>query len=225
MKPLPLLTLLFTLVSTSPKAAEAELLSVQRIGDTAPHCAFTDLIRWQDQFWCVFREGTAHVSPDGAIRVLSSPDGTNWNSAVRLTSSRGDLRDPHVTVTPDGSLMLYGAAALPQPGPVKHQSLAWFSRDGRHWTEEIPIGDPNIWMWRVAWRGPEALGVGYDTDGERFVRLYSSRDGRSFDTVVPTLFSDPNPNESGLAYLPDGTCICLLRRDGQRRGECAVAAG
>ena len=215
MKMLVILPLLAVLQPAKPIATDAGLLSVQRIGDTAPHCAFTDLVRWHDQFWCVFREGTAHVSPDGAIRVLSSADGTNWISAARLTSPRGDLRDPHVTVTPDGSLMLYGAAALPQPGPVKHQSLVWFSTDGRQWSQEAPIGDPNVWMWRVAWRGPEALGVGYDTDGERFVRLYSSRDGRRFDTEVPTLFSDPNPNEAGLAYLPDGTCLCLLRRDGQ----------
>ena len=111
--------------------------------------------------------------------------------------------------------MLYGAAALPQPGSVKHQSLAWFSDTGTNWSGEVPIGDPNVWLWRVAWNGPEALGVGYDTDGENFVRLYSTRDGRTFETRVPRLFAEPNPNETGLAFLPDGTCLCLLRRDGQ----------
>ncbi len=206
------LGLLFT---ASLPASEAQLLSVQRIGEAAPHNAFTDLVRWRNQFWCVFREGSAHVSPDGAIRVLRSGDGTQWSSAARLTSARGDLRDPHLTVTPDHRLMLYGAAALPQPGPVKHQSLTWFSEDGARWSSEIPVGDPDVWLWRVAWNGPQALGVGYDTGGEQFVRLYSSRDGQKFETLVPTLFSEPNPNETGLAFLPDGTCLCLLRRDGQ----------
>ena len=211
----PTLVLLCLLVAGSAAAAEAKLLSVQRVGEAAPHNAFTDLVRWRDRFWCVFREGQGHVSPDGAIRVLSSAEGTNWSSAARLTSPRGDLRDPHAAVTPDGRLMLYGAVALPAPGPVKHQSLVWFSDSGTNWTAEATVGDPNVWLWRVAWNGPEALGVGYDTGGERFVRLYRSRDGRQFETLLPTLFAEPNPNESGLAFLPDGTCLCLLRRDGQ----------
>lgn len=211
----PLLVLLSLLVASSAAAAEAKLVSVQRVGEAAPHNAFTDLVRWRDRFWCVFREGQGHVSPDGAIRVLSSADGTNWSSAARLTSTRGDLRDPHATVMPDGRLMLYGAVALPAPGPVKHQSLAWFSDTGTNWTAEAIVGDPDVWLWRVAWNGPVALGVGYDTGGERFVRLYRSRDGRQFETILPTLFAEPNPNESGLAFLPDGTCLCLLRRDGQ----------
>lgn len=193
---------------------QPRLLSVQRIGDAAPHNAFTDLIRWQDRWWCVFREGEKHVSPDGAIRVLSSIDGTNWASAARLTSPKGDLRDPHVTVAPDGKLMLYGAVAESQSGTVKHQSLVWFTGNGKDWTPEAPVGDPDVWLWRVVWNGPEALGVGYDTKGERFVRLYASRDGRTFKTRLPVLSNEPKPNEAGLTFLPDGTCLCLLRRDG-----------
>ncbi len=203
------------LAAISAVAAEARLLSVQRIGETAPHNAFTDLVRWRDAWWCVFREGSRHVSPDGAIRVLTSRDGTNWTSAARLASSLGDLRDPHATVTPDGRLMLYGAVALPQPGPVKHRSLAWFSDSGTDWTAETVVGEPNVWLWRVAWHDGQALGVGYDTGGEKFVRLYAGRDGKQFEPVVPTLFDRPQPNETGLTFLPDGTCLCLLRRDGQ----------
>lgn len=209
------LMILSLLIAGALQAGEAPLLSVQHIGEAAPHNAFTDLVHWRDRFWCVFREGKAHVSPDGAIRVLTSASGTNWTSAARLTSVRGDLRDPHVTLTPDGRIMLYGAVALPQPGPVTHQSLAWFSENGTNWSAEIPIGDPNVWLWRVAWNGPQALGVGYDTGGERFVRLYSTRDGRTFETLLPTLFAEPEPNEAGLTFLPDATCLCLLRRDGE----------
>lgn len=209
-----LLSVLF-LLSSVFGWAEPRLISVQRVGDAAPHNAFTDLVRWRDAWWCVFREGNGHVSPDGAIRVLRSADGTNWTSAVRLTSPQGDLRDPHAVVAPDGRLMLYGAVALPQPGPVRHRSLVWFSADGAKWTPERTVVDPDVWLWRVAWNGNEALGVGYDTQGERFVRLYRTRDGKDFETVVETLFSEPNPNETGLTFLPDGTALCLLRRDGQ----------
>src|SRR5437016_5567651 len=86
---------------------------------------------WMSKCFCVFREGTAHVSPDGALRVITSKDGKDWASASLVTRPDSDLRDAKLTITPDNRLMLSGAAALHQPAPFKHQSLAWFSKDGR----------------------------------------------------------------------------------------------
>jgi hypothetical protein len=63
-----------------------ELIEVRKIWDEAPHNAFTDLIRYRDEWFCAFREGRNHVSADGAIRILSSTDGVAWVSAARLTS-------------------------------------------------------------------------------------------------------------------------------------------
>src|SRR5688500_7815387 len=87
-------------------AAGPELVEVRKISDRAPHSAFTDLVRFKGRWYCVFREGKAHVSPDGAIRVLTSADGKAWESAALLTSKTADLRDPKITVTPDGKLHL-----------------------------------------------------------------------------------------------------------------------
>jgi hypothetical protein len=196
-------------------AAELPGVETRRIWDQAPHCAFTDLARFRGEWWCVFREGTGHVSAEGAVQVLVSPDGTNWSSAARLTSSTADLRDPKITPTPDGRLLLTAAGAQSPPAAVRHQTYAWFSADGRTWSEPAAIGEPNVWLWRVVWRGDTAWGVGYDTTEERFTRLYRSADGRRFETVVPRLFDEGYPNETGLAFLPDGTLVCLLRRDGE----------
>src|SRR5438128_2355705 len=90
---------------------KAELVEVRKIWDQAPHNAFTDLIRFRGEWLCVFREGKAHVSPDGSLRVIASPDGKTWTSAALITSPTGDLRDAKITVTPDSRLMLSGAAA------------------------------------------------------------------------------------------------------------------
>ena len=97
-----------------------QLIDVTRIWNEAPHNAFTDLLRWQGQWYCVFREGQAHVSPDGALRIIASPDGREWAPAARMTHPTADLRDAKITVTPDNRLMLSGAAALHQPaaGPA-----------------------------------------------------------------------------------------------------------
>jgi len=59
----------------------------RRIWDKAPHNAFTDLLHHKDRWWCVFREGKGHVSPAGKLRVITSPDGVQWESAVLLMSA------------------------------------------------------------------------------------------------------------------------------------------
>jgi hypothetical protein len=196
-------------------AGEGRLLEWRRIWDAAPHNAFTDLIRFNNEFLCVFREGSGHVSPGGEIRVIASKDGTNWTSAALISKSERDLRDPKITRRPDGSLMIYGAAADRPKIPVTHQSIASFSKDNRAWSDPIDIADKNIWLWRLAWKDNAGYGVGYDTSGEKFVRLYKTTDGKKFETVVENLFAEQSPNESGLVFEPDGTLLCLLRRDGQ----------
>ncbi len=190
-----------------------KLVSVQKIWDQAPHNAFTDLIRFQDRWFCVFREGTSHVSPDGALRVITSADGDKWESAALISSPASDLRDAKITVTPGGELMLCGAEALHDKSQHTHQSLAWFSKDGFTWSERQEIGDPDFWLWRVTWHQGKAYGVGYDCHDERSVRLYSSSDGKKFDTLVERLFDAGKPSETSLVF-GGKTCYCLLRRDG-----------
>ena len=112
---IPFLAVMGSLMSTVTGAEgppKAELVEVRRIWDQAPHNAFTDLVRYQGRWYCVFREGQGHVSPDGALRVITSSDGQSWKSAALITSDNSDLRDAKITVTPDGQLMLSGAEAM-----------------------------------------------------------------------------------------------------------------
>lgn len=219
---------LFWLSAISIAAAQsnngAELVEVRKIWDAAPHNAFTDLIRFNDRWFCVFREGQKHVSPDGALRVITSVDGTNWTSAALLTSTNGDLRDAKITVTPDHHLMLNGAKALHQPAQFKHQSLSWFSKDGRNWSAPTIIGDPNMWLWRVTWRKKTAYCMAYETAGESFVRFYSGKAGKKFRALVDDAFHDGGPSECSLLFLKDDTCLCLLRRDKEKpSGQLGIA--
>lgn len=195
-------------------AAPTAILEVRKIWEAAPHNAFTDLTRFDGRFVCVFREGSSHVSPEGAVRVLVSADGREWTSAARLTMADADLRDPKVVVTPNGRLMLTAAAARHQADKTTHQTMAWFAATPERWGEPVAVGETNFWLWRVTWRGDACYGIGYDTLGEHSIRLYRSQDGRQFDTLVPDLFDRERPNETSLVFLPDGTGLCLLRRDG-----------
>ena len=190
------------------------LHEVRKIWHAAPHNAFTDLIRHQDRWFCVFREGASHVSADGALRVITSVDGTTWESAALLRSDSADLRDAKITMTPTGEWMLSGAAALHDRREKTHQSLVWFSRDGRNWSAPQEVGDPNLWLWRVTWHGPQAYGLGYSCGADQYVRLYTSDDGCQFKPLVDRLFDEGYPNESSLVFV-DEHAYCLLRRDGE----------
>lgn len=210
------LCLLVVLCTSAAFAGEPQLVSVRKIWDQAPHNAFTDLIRFQDRWFCVFREGKAHVSPDGALRVITSKDGKSWESAAKLTDPKADLRDAKITLTSDGRLQLSGAGALHPPADYKHQTMVWFSQDGHKWTQAQPVGERDYWMWRIVWHKQAAYGVGYSTAGKGDVKLYRSESGRDFETVT-TLFDHGRPNEAALVFLPDDTAVCLLRREAETK--------
>jgi hypothetical protein len=192
----------------------ARLLDVRKIWDRAPHNAFTDLLRFHGAWYCAFREGEHHVSPDGAIRVIRSGDGEAWESVARLTSATADLRDAKLAETPDGRLMVVAAGALHPPSEVRHQTYVWFSSNGQDWGDPVPIGEPDLWLWGVTWYRDRAYGVGYHTGDEQFTRLYRSLDGSTFETWVPRFFDEGFPNEAALVFPAPDSAVCLLRRDG-----------
>ncbi len=196
-------------VKPEPPPPVAKGVEFTKVWDGAPHGAFTDLVRFGGSWF-----GTCHdggLSPSGAVRVLTSPDGKTWTPAARVTSPRNDLRDPKLAVTPDGRLMLVMAAAL--PGGRVYRSLVSFSADGRRWGTPVEVGEPNFWLGRVTWHRGTAYAAGHATSGPRSLRLYLSKDGRQFTTLARDLADKDLPGEASLLFLPDDTCVCLLRRD------------
>lgn len=196
-------------------SAEAELLEVRRIWDQAKHNAFTDLIRFKGQWYCAFREGKSHVCDTGKLRVLTSTDTEQWKSVALMPWDGGDVRDAKLSVTSDGRLMLSGAVRFLKPKDGQtHQSAAWFSKDGTTWSSPYPIGDPNLWMWSATWHKDAGYSIGYSVASKRFIRLYHSRDGQTWDTLADDIFPGGTyANETSLVFAKDDTCYCLLRRD------------
>jgi len=198
-----------------------EIVEVKKIWDQAPHNAFTDLVRWHDLFYCAFREGRGHVSTDGRIRIIESKDADNWASAAFISLEGFDLRDAHLSVTPDDRLMLTGGAA---PREKDNQSaptgtFVSFSKDGREWTRPQIAVEPGRWLWCVTWREDKAYGVSYTAGKgtERYLDLLVSEDGIHYTKHVPGLFEQGYPNEVTLRFGSEGICYALVRRD--RRGD------
>jgi hypothetical protein len=198
-------------------ARAADVVDVRKIWDAGAHNAFTDLIRFHGRWYCAFREAAKHVSPDGAIRIIASRDGKQWEPSALLKSDN-DLRDPKLCLTPAGRMMLTAAAAAPDG----HQTYAWFSDNGRDYSNPEPVGERGLWLWRVVWRQDRAYGIGYSTGDDRFVRLYRSSDGVRFEPHVDRLFDRDYPNESAIVFDSQDTAHCLLRRD---RGSASAMLG
>lgn len=202
------------LQKASSPTESIRLIDVQRIWDQAPHNAFTDLLHHEGQWYCVFREGSKHVSPDGALRVITSPDGKTWTSLALISSPDFDLRDAKLCITPGGRFMLNGAG-MQADQPIRYHSMVWFSSDhGRTWDSGRRIGDPGFWLWRVQWHGDTAYTMGYDTDRDRTkrtLRLYKSHDGATFAPLINTVNVPNGVGEDRILFLQDGTALCLLR--------------
>jgi hypothetical protein len=214
------------------RAAEggAELIEVKKIWDQAPHCAFTDLLRLNDTYYCVFRESTAHIPGlDGKIRVLRSTDGNKWESLALVAEKGIDLRDPKISLTPDGRLMLLMGGSVyagnePTPGRkrVSAHTRVSFSKDGSEWSMPQPvkgIGDDQ-WLWRVTWHKGIGYGAVYSTTkqgGKRLFTIWKTTDGVSYEKL-PT---DPNPpidlSEATIRFAPDDTLLVLLRGEEKDR--------
>jgi hypothetical protein len=202
-------------ISRSQQAPKAELVRCDMIWGRAPHNGSTDLVRFHDRWFCVFREGRLASSPDGALRVLTSADGEYWESLAVVASADSDLRNPTLSATPDGRLLLLYALAVSRGAAgVRRQSVVCASADGKEWSPPRPIGDPGRVLWRVAWCLGRAYVMGYDARGPAPLRLYTSADGLTFSAHSEAVPVPGEPTEASLLFLSDGDALCLLRREG-----------
>jgi len=175
------------------------------------------MTQFQDQWWCTFREGTGHAGDDGRVRVITSDDGDRWTSSALLQQPGIDLRDPKLSITPDGRLMLIMGGSFYNARRI-YQSRAprvAFSREGRRWTSPRKLLAEDHWLWRVTWQG----GVGYSIsklgNGKDPLRvmLYRTRDGLDWDFVTEFRDIPDWPNEATIRFLDEQEMAVLLRRN------------
>lgn len=184
------------------------------------YSSFPSITEFEGKYFVSFREGEGHVfdkngKAAGRARVLCSSDGKKWESVALLEKEGYDLRDPKISVTPDGRLMLImGGSVYVDKQLVARIPQVSFSTDGRAFSDPEPVVfDENItdeaeWIWRVTWH--EGIGYGV-TYGDHFA-LLKTTDGLHYDFVteleVPSEFF---PNETTVRFAPDGRMLLLVR--------------
>lgn len=200
-----------------------ELLSVRKIwGGADLHCAFTDLIYFDKRWICAFREAEGHVLKHrGIIRLIQSADGEQWSLLATLTLPFVDLRDPKLSMAPNGQLFMQMAGVHINPqNRWEWSSYFTVSSDGKHWPEpQLMSGlKRNEWLWRVTWHEGKAYSIAYPcryskrASPMRKLKLYTSPDGFNYDLVTQWTMSG-KANEATLRFLPDGRAIAIVRRD------------
>lgn len=207
---------------------------VKKIWDAGKHNAFTDLIRFGDRWYCTFREGDAHVGGDGKLRVLSSADGAKWESVALLGEKGIDLRDPKLSITADGRLMIVaGGSVYEGKKLLGRQPRVAFSKDGKEWTPTKRVLADGDWLWRVTWHDGKCYGISYNAaqrdtkdakdasatgkvepgPAEWKLKLWVSSDGEKYD-LVTHLDVPGHPNETTLRFNSSGEMVSLVRREG-----------
>jgi hypothetical protein len=216
------------ILQKKPHYPSLTLVDDQKIWDSGEHNAFTDLLFTKEKWFCIFREGSGHISPDGALRVLQSIDGKKWESAALLQHPQADLRDGKLSISPEGRLMICAGAAWNNIKDHTHQTMIWFSENGIDWEGPQEVGDPDFWIWRPIWHQEQAWGAAYDCRRGKAEYLYAGtlasnksasasstpdQDNQIvFERVGKNLCSRHFPNEASLHFFQD-TLFCLLRRD------------
>jgi len=212
---------LFALISACgsqgklPRASKE--IVVDKIWDQAPHSAFTDLIRFNDAWYCTFREAPGHVSgPVGQARVLKSADGKNWVSMASFEMKGLDIRDPKLSVAPGNRLMVLMDVEAYKEGKVASRlPYISFSGDGNNFSQpEKSVVDPSIatwsdWVWRVTWHRGMGYAVVYQPSS---LYVLKTKDGSYFEKVSK-LEIDGYPNESTIRFDKNDKMYVMIRRE------------
>ena len=207
--------------------ADSEI-TVRRIWDKSPHNAFTDLIRWNEKFYCTFRTGKRHVHGDeGRIQLLESVDGQTWTSIAHLSEEGIDLRDPKLSITPDNRLMLLfgGSNYVDQKLIDRATRVAFLEVDGKDLSPitrvniDKSIKSDNDWLWRVTWHKKTGYGIVYQPGG---FHLIKTTNGIDYELVKSFDF-EGRPNESTIRFSANDQMRIVARNEETGTGHLIIS--
>ena len=199
-----------------------QIKNVKRVTHSAKHHAFTDLCDFNGVLYCCYRVAQNHVSGDGRIDIVTLSQNAEVLYQQQIKMPYTDLRDPKLSITPKGELLLLAYARRTKRGSHlgeigNHHPMIWVSQDGLSWSSGKNIGEQHWWLWRIRWHRGKAYGFAYNRAANS-VNLYSGDPKRSFSSLKNGAFNLQThhkgyPNESDMCFNGNGTAYTILRRD------------
>ena len=231
-----ILSVLFVLIASTAYTQNV-CYNLQRIwGDGSTHCAFTSLTEFKGTYYCAFREGFSHIfnekgDADGRIHIISSSDGNKWETAAIIAKEGFDLRDPKLSVTPKGELMVLMGCSLYKNQKLESTStLVAFSKNGRKYTtpKQVKVtstaAQDFAWLWRVTWHKGTGYGVSYFKAGDQNkLELLTTKDGQEYK-VIKTFDLPDYPNETTVRFAGNDRMLLFVRRESGNRSAMLLSS-
>ena len=207
-----------------------EVTNVRRVFHNGEHNAFTDLVRFKDQFYLTFRScPDGHmVHPTASIIIMTSKDLKDWKPVHRFSVKERDTRDPHFLVFQDKLFVYTGTWYCGETSPAyseytlnKHLGYAVWSDDGETWSDPTLLdGTFGHYIWRAnSFNGTAYLCGRRNKDFDMKARgegatveslMLESDDGLIWRKRAT--FQEVEGDETAFRFEPDGSIIAIGRR-------------
>ena len=210
----------YAFIFTEDKDGSLLPIDICKIYGNGNYCSFTSLAKYRNKYYCAFREGMSHVGDGdyGVIKILTSDDGNCWKLDEVIKGSLIDFRDPYLSVTPDGRLLILCGARIKNEAGIYITKSYYATKKGKRFSTFKPIKLPPevddvycAWCWRVTWYKKIGYTIEYRYDGNKQrVELLKTADGENYDRIT-TLNVPGNPSEGKIVMVGKNEMIAVIR--------------
>ena len=189
-----------------------EIEKVECIWWDGYHNAFTNIIKFKENYYCTFRHATSHgLIGKGEIYVLKSSNLKEWELIKKFPALR-DSRDPKLFMFKERLGVLFFAYPDIETKKLRDGYIS-YSDDGENFSDLIKISKDNLCFWKIR----NYKGVLYATAysaGEKKENwgsyLFASKDGKNFEKLT-TILKGEYANETDL-FFEEKKCYAVVRR-------------
>ena len=206
----------------------AKLVMSAEVWASDKHIVDSDIVRLDNQWIMAICENAQADRREGVVRIIGSMDGSSWESKASIGSPTAGklLSQPRITFQPGGQMMLTATAIVankPAVEPIPEfggtvQTVAWYSGDGRTWSQSSPFGSENYVHGKAVWFDAQAYSYsrGCICGNAQTVKIVSiDKTGLAMKTVYTETFAAFFPDDASLMFAGD-LGVCLLSRMGAR---------
>ncbi|MCS7181361.1 MAG: hypothetical protein NZ891_08465 [bacterium] len=185
------------------------------------HNAFTDIIKFKDNFFITFKHATKHtISGNGEIYIIKSKDLEQWQ-LIKKFPLLPDSRDPKFFKFKNLLGVLFGRRD--EGDREKIDMYISYSSDGENFNGPLKIENYNLWFWRIRNFKEKLFITAYEMKIEKGTYLFISEDGINFKEVSQ-IVKDEYSNEADLLFENTGLCYVIVRRENFQTPILAISS-